>query len=59
MTILKLKSGYDFETNNFKGVLFCQKKKKKKKKNVAGVTVLILYMLSDAALYLNQVGKYP
>ena len=43
MTILKLYSGYDFETNNFKGALFC--------KNVAGVTVLILYMTSDAALY--------
>ena len=29
-------------------------------KNVAGVTVLILYMLSDAALYLYHVSrKYP
>ena len=42
MTVLKLYSGYDFETNNFKGALFC-------KKNVAGVTVLILHTLSDAA----------
>ena len=43
VTILKLKSGYDFETNNFKGALFCI--------NVAEVTVLILYTFSDAALY--------
>ena len=38
----------DFETNNFKGALFC--------KNRAGVTVLTLYTLSDAALYLYQVS---
>ena len=25
MTVLKLQSGYDFETNNFKGALFCKK----------------------------------
>ena len=46
MTILKLKSGNDLETNNFKGALFC--------KNVAGVTVLILDTFTDAALYCTK-----
>ena len=27
LTVLKLKSGYDFEINNFKGALFCKKKR--------------------------------
>ena len=35
--------------HNFKGALFC-------KNNVAGVTVLILHMLSGAVLYLYQVS---
>ena len=48
MTILKLYSEYDFETNNFNGALFC--------KNVAGVAVLIIYMSSDAAFYLYTVS---
>ena len=51
---------YNFETYNFKGAFNAktkkQKKKKKKKKNVEGVTVYILYTLSDAALYLYQVS---
>ena len=47
-TILKLKSGYIFETNHFKGALCCKK--------VAGVMVIIFYMSSDAALYLYQVS---
>ena len=45
MTILKVQSGYYFETNNFKGTLLC------KKKNAAGVMVLILYTSSDSAIY--------
>ena len=48
MTISKLYDGNDYETNNFKGALFC--------KNIEGVTVLILYNLSDAALYFYQVS---
>ena len=48
MTVLKLQSGHDFETNIFKGALFC--------KNVAGVIVFILYTLPDASLYLYPVS---
>ena len=48
MTVLKLLSGYDFETNISKGHYSA--------KNIAKVTVLIFYMLSDAALYLFHVS---
>ena len=49
MTVLELQSGYNFETNNFKGALFY-------KRIVAGVTVLVFYTLSVAALYLYEVS---
>ena len=48
MTILKVQSRQDYETNNFKGALFCKK--------IASFMLLVLYTLSDAALYLYQVS---
>ena len=46
-TVLKLWSGHDFHTKNFKGAFF--------RKNVGGVTVLFVCTSSDGGLYLNKV----